>query len=100
MRVAADFEFDQDSRGLPQKHLDSTMGVASYFSNIPVDSLAILFTPTGEPSVSRRKAGRGTMGASDEHRVLFAAFRDGCDCVLSGKEWYLSEVMQLVVKSF
>jgi hypothetical protein len=72
------------------------VGFANHHAHILVDSLAILFSPTGESSLSSGRAGFGAMGTSDERGVLFSALYDDCNRVSSGTEWDLPEVTQII----
>jgi hypothetical protein len=72
------------------------MGFADYYAHILVDSLAILFSPTGESSLSIGRTGLGAMGTSDERRVLFTDLHNDSDRVPSGEEWHLPEVTQII----
>jgi hypothetical protein len=72
------------------------MGFADYPAHILVDSLAILFSTTGESSLFSGRTGLGAMGTYDERLVLFAALHNGRDRVLFGGQRYLSEVTRIV----
>jgi hypothetical protein len=76
------------------------MGFADYYAHILVDSLAILFSPTGESSLSIGRAGLGAMGTSDERRVRFTdlhslIFIMIVTALLLVEECHLPEVTQI-----
>src|ERR1700682_861473 len=86
------FGINENSRWFPQKHFAGALGFTDLLGSIPVDSLAIFSSSTGESPLSRWRRRRSALGTSHEPHVRLTTFHHCYGCVLLRDEGHLPEV--------